>query len=300
MSVNVLLAPASEVLSNDNLSAKPAIWQQIDDFALDALYEEINLENKPGLVCPSGNGSHSDMNYDTFIASIHSLRGYFATLSEFGYNNSAFDDIKNAGICQETKMRQATHNINTHKGAIFNLGFASAAIGRCIQENQSLTTQNICAQIVKSWQYDLTHRLERKAGSHGQQMYKKYGVTGAIEMVATGFQIIQNLALPCFYDILYRTQDFEKAAMQTLMTLIASLSDTNLVWRGGMTDLTYAQTMATQFLQADGVHQPHWRQAVETVNHYFIQRNLSPGGSADLLAVTIFFYKVENEFNHPI
>lgn len=89
MSVNVLSTPASDVLFS-----KQAIWQQIDDFALDALYEEINLENKPGLVCPSGNGSHADMNYGTFIASIQSLRGYFATLSAYGYDNKDFDDIK--------------------------------------------------------------------------------------------------------------------------------------------------------------------------------------------------------------
>lgn len=299
MSMNIFLAP-TDTFINEALSSKQAIWQQIDDFALDALYEEINLENKPGLVCPSGNGSHSDMNYDTFIASINSLRGYFATLSECGYNNRDFDDIKNAGICQEIKMRQATNDINTHKGAIFNLGFASAAIGKCLQNNEALNTQNICTQIVNSWQYDLTHRLERKSNSHGQQMYKKYGVTGAIEMVSNGFQIIQNIALPCFYDTFYRTQDFEKAAMQTLMTLIASLSDTNLVWRGGITDLKNAQTVAKQFLQAGGIHQANWRQAVSTVNQYFIHRNLSPGGSADLLAVTIFFYKVENEFNNPV
>lgn len=295
MSANDLLIPASETLFS-----KEAIWQQIDDFALDALYDELNLENKPGLVCPSGNGSHSDMSYDTFIDSITSLRGYFATLSAFGYDNRDFDDIKKAGIEQEIKMRQATNDINTHKGAIFNLGFASAAIGQCVQQHKPLTTQNICAQIIESWQYDLTHRLERKADSHGQQMYKKYGVTGAIEMVATGFQIIQNLALPCFYDTLHRTQDFEKASMQTLMTLIGALSDTNLVWRGGMSDLKNAQMMAKQFLQAGGVHQSNWRQAVRMINRYFIHRNLSPGGSADLLAVTIFFYKVENEFNPSV
>lgn len=89
MSVNTFLEP-----TNETLSSKQAIWQQIDDFALDALYDELNLENKPGLVCPSSNGSHSDMNYDTFMASITSLREYFATLSEFGYENRPFDDLK--------------------------------------------------------------------------------------------------------------------------------------------------------------------------------------------------------------
>ena len=295
MSTNTFLKP-----TNQFSPFKQAIWQQIDDFAIDALYDELNLENKPGLVCPSGNGSHLDMNYDTFIASITSLRGYFATLSKFGYENRAFDDLKDQGIYQEAKMLEATNGINTHKGAIFNLGFASAAIGLCLQQNKSLSAQNICEQVVDSWQYDLTHRLGRSKDSHGQQMYKRYGVTGAIEMVANGFQIIQNIALPCFYHTLYRTQNFEKAAMQTLMTLISSLSDTNIVWRGGMKDLKNAQVMAKQFLRAGGVYQSDWYHSINTVNQYFIHRNLSPGGSADLLAVTIFFYKVENEFNNPV
>ena len=188
MSTNTFLKP-----TNQFSPFKQAIWQQIDDFAIDALYDELNLENKPGLVCPSGNGSHLDMNYDTFIASITSLRGYFATLSKFGYENRAFDDLKDQGIYQEAKMLEATNGINTHKGAIFNLGFASAAIGLCLQQNKSLSAQNICEQVVDSWQYDLTHRLGRSKDSHGQQMYKRYGVTGAIEMVANGFQIIQGL-----------------------------------------------------------------------------------------------------------
>ncbi|MGP4119941.1 triphosphoribosyl-dephospho-CoA synthase MdcB [Psychrobacter aquimaris] len=277
-----------------------AIWQHIDALACEALYDELSLENKPGLVCPSSNGSHTDMNHQTFIDSITSLQGYFATLSQFGYDHSPFDDIKNQGIYQEAKMRQATHNINTHKGAIFNLGFVCAAIGRCIQTGIALTAHNICAQLVERWQVDLNTRLTRDPNSHGQKIFKQYGITGAIEMVANGFEIIQAQVLPCLYETMYRTQDFEKSSMQTLMLLISVLSDTNIVWRGGIEDLKMAQHLATQFLQAGGVYQRDWRQQVNHINQYFVQHNLSPGGSADLLAVTIFLYKVENEFNHPI
>lgn len=277
-----------------------AIWQQIDDLALEALYDELSLENKPGLVCPSSNGSHTDMNHQTFINSITSLKGYFSMLSQLGYEDRPFDELKDMGIYQEQKMRVATHNINTHKGAIFNLGFVCAAIGRCIQANISLTAKNVCAQLVDRWQFDLTNRLQRAPNSHGQQMFQKYGITGAIEMVSNGFEVIQNEALPCFYHTMDNTKDFEKASMQTLMTLISVLSDTNIVWRGGIKDLENAQILAKQFLQDGGVHQPTWRQKVDNINQYFIHHNLSPGGSADLLAVTIFFYKVENEFNYPI
>ncbi len=277
-----------------------AVWQQIDELALEALYDELSLENKPGLVCPSSNGSHTDMNYLTFINSITSLKGYFSTLSQFGYDDRSFDDLKNMGIFQEEKMRIATNNINTHKGAIFNLGFVCAAMGRCIQSEIPLTAKNICEQLVDKWQFDLTNRLKRNPSSHGQKMFNKYGITGAIEMVSNGFEVIQNQALPCFYNTIYHTKDFEKASMQALITLLSVLPDTNIVWRGGIRSLENVQILAKQFLQEGGVHQINWRQKVSNMNQYFINNNLSPGGSADLLAVTIFLYKVENEFNYPI
>ena len=278
----------------------PALWQHIDDLACEALYDELSLEHKPGLVCPSSNGSHIDMTHQTFIDSIASLKGYFATLSQFGYVDADFDIIKTQGIEQEVKMLQATGGINTHKGAIFNLGFICAAIGRCLQVDIPLTAKNICAQLVARWQADLTTRLGRDPNSHGQKMHKKYGVTGAIEMVANGFVVIQHQVLPCFYDTIQRTQDFEKASMQALMTLISVLSDTNIIWRGGMAQLTHAQQLADTFLQAGGVYQDDWRQQVQRIEQYFIQHNLSPGGSADLLAVTIFLYKVEYELNYSL
>ncbi|WP_350656167.1 triphosphoribosyl-dephospho-CoA synthase MdcB [Psychrobacter sp. S1-30-MNA-CIBAN-0213] len=295
MNLNTLLDQ-----TNKPLLPTQAVWQQIDNLALEALYDELSLENKPGLVCPSSNGSHTDMNHHTFINSITSLKGYFSTLSQFGYDDRPFDDLKNMGIYQEEKMREATKNINTHKGAIFNLGFVCAAIGRCIQTEIPLTAINICEQLVDRWQFDLTTRLKREPDSHGQKMFKKYGITGAIEMVSNGFEVILTDVLPCFYDTIYSTRDFEKASIQALMTLISVLSDTNIVWRGGIKDLENAQALAKQFLQQGGVHQSDWRQKVSNINQYFIHHNLSPGGSADLLAVTIFFYKVENEFNYPI
>ena len=295
MNLNTLLE-----CTNKPLLPTQAVWQQIDELALESLYDELSLENKPGLVCPSSNGSHTDMNHHTFIDSINALKGYFSTLSQFGYDDRPFDDLKHMGIYQETKMREATNNINTHKGAIFNLGFVCAAIGRCIQAEIPLTASNICEQLVERWQFDLTNRLQREPDSHGQKMFKKYGITGAIEMVSNGFEVILTDVLPCFYDTIYRTQNFEKSSMQALMTLISVLPDTNIVWRGGIKDLENAQVLAKQFLQEGGVHQLDWRQKASNINQYFIHNNLSPGGSADLLAVTIFLYKVENEFNYPI
>lgn len=294
-----LSAYSSPVLSLPILS--PAtLWQQIDDLAIASLYEELNLELKPGLVCPSSQGSHTDMDYSTFLYSIESLRGYFSLMCQHGYANSDFDVLKQAGIAQEAKMRHATQGINTHKGAIFNFGFVCAAIGQCVRRQLPLTTPTICQQIIQNWQYDLFHHLPRQTNSHGQQMYRKYGLTGAIELVGHGFEIVQRTALPCLQHTFQKTKNFDQATTQTLMTLIATLSDTNLAWRGGMTGLTKAQQLAQDFLEKGGVFVADWQNRMADINTLFIEDNFSPGGSADLLGVTLLFFRIENECHHLI
>lgn len=278
----------------------PAIWQMMEAMATAALYDELYLENKPGLVCPSSQGSHSDMDYHTFETSITSLGGYFGLMCQHGYHNSTFEQLKLAGIEQEAIMRKATHNINTHKGAIFNFGFVCASIGQCVRQSIPLSTANICQQIIQRWRYDLLHHLPRQPNSHGQKMYQTYGLTGAIELVANGFEIIQQTALPCFESTYTITQDFEKSALQTLMTLIATVSDTNLAWRGGMAGLQLAQQLAKDFLDADGVFSGDWRERATDINRIFIKNNLSPGGCADLLGVTFLFFRIEHECHYFI
>lgn len=273
---------------------------QIDRLALTALADEVDLVLKPGLVCPESTGSHSDMDYALFQKSIQSLTGYFSNICTLGYNQHAFHDLQQLGVACEQRMLHATNQINTHKGAIFNLGFASAGIGHCLQQNIPLTAEHICEQIIKRWQTDLLHKLDRNPQSHGQQMRLKYGIPGAIEQVAYGFELIREKSLPCFKSVMATTGDHERAAMQTLMLLISALPDTNLVWRGGISALLIAQQMAQDFLKNGGVFQTQWRTQIEQINQYFIQHRLSPGGSADLLGVSIFFYKVENEFSHIV
>lgn len=267
----------------------------IDQLALSALHEEVSLELKPGLVCPSSQGSHDDMDYALFETSIHAMQGYYATLFEYGFHQQPFQSLQQAGIQCEQRMMRATDQVNTHKGAIFNLGFASAGLGQCFRQNLPLNAENICQQIMLNWQEDLLQNLSRNPNSHGQQMRKKYGISGAIEQVAHGFQIIQQLALPCFQSTLATTGCHNKASVQTLLTLISQLPDTNIVWRGGMSALFIVQEMTQQFLKDGGVLQADWENKLKQINYYFTEHRLSPGGSADLLGITLFFHKVEHE-----
>lgn len=272
-----------------------AMAKKVDELALSALYDEVSLELKPGLVCPSSQGSHHDMDYALFLKSIESMQGYYAQLCEYGFHQQSFQHLQQAGIACEQRMMLATEQVNTHKGAIFNLGFASAGLGQCLNLQLPINAKNICQQIIQHWQQDLLNNLSRNPMSHGQQMLRKYGISGAIEQVASGFSVIQEMALPCFESTLALTQCKTHAALQTLMTLISQLPDTNIVWRGGMSALLIVQDMAQKFLNDGGVLQINWEHKLKQINQYFTEHRLSPGGSADLLGITLFFHKVEHE-----
>lgn len=273
---------------------------RLDHLARTALYEEVSLEQKPGLVCPTTQGSHTDMDFPLFQRSIDALQGYFQSQCLNGYQYVAFENIRQCGIQAEQKMMDATAQINTHKGAIFNLGFASAAVGKCFAQDIALNASSISRMIQQTWQEELLHHLERNPNSHGQRMRSQYGITGAIEEVASGFKTVLDIAIPHYLEIYAKTEDKKRASLQALLALMSHLQDTNIVWRGGLSALYIVQDMAKQFLVRGGVLQVDWMQEVKRIEDYFIQHHLSPGGSADLLGVTLFMLKVEHEFRNII
>ena len=273
---------------------------RLDLLARTALYEEVSLAHKPGLVCPTSQGSHQDMDFSLFERSIQSLTHYFQEQCLNGYHEVSFDSIRQCGIQAEQKMMLATNRINTHKGAIFNLGFASAAVGKCLAADASIHADAVSRMLKHTWQDDLLHHLERNPNSHGQRMRSQYGITGAIEEVASGFKTVMDVALPHYFAIYSKTADQNKASIQTLFALMAHLQDTNIVWRGGLSALYIVQDMAKQFLARGGVLQTNWIEDVQKIEDYFVQHRLSPGGSADLLGVTLFLQKVEHEFRNRI
>jgi triphosphoribosyl-dephospho-CoA synthase len=273
---------------------------RLDHLARTALYEEVSLEQKPGLVCPTSQGSHTDMDFPLFQRSIDALHGYFQSQCLNGYQHVAFENIQQCGIQAEQKMMTATTQINTHKGAIFNLGFASAAIGKCLAQDVSVNAISIGRMIQQTWQEELLHHLERNPNSHGQRMRSQYGITGAIEEVASGFKTVLDVAVPHYLEIYAKTEDKKRASLQALFALMSHLQDTNIVWRGGLSALYIVQDMAKQFLARSGVLQHNWMQEVSKMEDYFVQHHLSPGGSADLLGVTLFMLKVEHEFRNII
>ena len=133
------------------------------------------------------------------------------------------------------------------------------------------------------------------ADSHGLRVARRHGTGGAREQAAAGFPDVIDAALPALRAVLAAPGDDRqnRAAVQALFVLIARLDDSNLLWRGGRIGLDYAQGTARSFIAAGGVFADDWAAQAQATHEAFVARRLSPGGAADLLAVTLFLHELE-------
>ena len=176
-------------------------------------------------------------------------------------------------------MLAATGGVNTHRGAIFNLGLLCAAAGQLIADGEQPSASACCETVQMNWGAEILHG---------------YGSGGARQEAASGFPAALALGLPAYRSVLAAHGDGELAATQALFALMSELDDTNLLWRGGQSGLAYGQRAASEFLAAGGVFASDWRDHAEAIDRDFIARRLSPGGSADLLGVTLFLAELDN------
>lgn len=271
------------------------ISDRLSTNALLSLYKEVSLYPKPGLVSPVDSGSHNDMNYQLFLASINSLREYFVQVSKAGISGEPFHALQKFGIKAEECMMDATHGVNTHRGAIFNLGLLCAAAGYLKSRSKPLTPEALGAVIAEKWGLDILATSEAKAYSdfsHGQKVVSKYGIQGARHEAVAGFPAAKSYGLPVYREVFNETECHESAAVQALFSMMAKLDDTNILWRAGESGLHYVKQVSRDFLSIGGVYADSWRSRAIEIHHAFVQRNLSPGGAADLLGVTLFLNTV--------
>jgi triphosphoribosyl-dephospho-CoA synthase len=258
----------------------------VDALACDALRSELELENKPGLVTPSACGSHRDMDFGCFERSIAALGGYFGDCLLLGMQGSGLRALQLRGLDCEHAMFSATGGVNTHKGAVFTLGLLSAALGvqHARREVNVLSLGEVVAQI---WGEEILlagrEATREKANTHGLCLRAEHGLPGAREQAAAGFPVLFEVTLPALRAA-KRAGWGDRAALQALFATMAVLPDTNIAHRGGLEGLAWAQSQASGFLVAGGVAAADADARIERMARCFIERWLSPGGSADLLA----------------
>ncbi len=123
--------------------------------AVRSLHRELALYPKPGLVSLIDNGAHRDMDAATFVRSLFSLRGYFAAIAAAGMCAAGFAELQRLGLAAEARMLRATCGINTHRGAIFTLGILAAAAGHALARNIAPSDQNLRAIVLANWSREL-------------------------------------------------------------------------------------------------------------------------------------------------
>lgn len=261
-----------------------------------ALLAELDTWPKPGLVSYVDQGSHTDMDAGTFEASTAALIPFFAQLTEAGANGADMTALREIGIAAERAMLSATGGVNTHRGAIFGLGLLCAAAGASWSGRGAIWRPAWLGEVVRRRWGGSILRGPIPLRSHGTDAWRRFGAGGARAQAACGFPHALEVALPALrLARTTQTDDPQAARVQAFFALLAEMEDTNLLHRGGAEGLSFAQQAAKDFLGRGGIAQDDWREEAANVHHAFVARRLSPGGCADLLAISLFLDALETD-----
>jgi triphosphoribosyl-dephospho-CoA synthase len=258
-----------------------------------ALYDELSLSPKPGLVTLCDNGSHCDMDAYTFMRSLFALRGYFVEIAEAGRAGADFAALERCGIAAETRMLAATNGVNTHRGSIFMLGLLCAAAGIATRESDiKLRTERLRDTLRKEWGDALALRCKRPSSLPGGMAARRHGLRSASTEASLAFPVLFETAVPMLTSSLARGLTLQQARLDTLFHVMAVLDDSNLAHRGGLAGLHHAQCAAREFLAQGGAAAPGGLMAASAIADDFVARRLSPGGAADTLAAACWVIRV--------
>jgi triphosphoribosyl-dephospho-CoA synthase len=261
--------------------------EAIAALAARSLLEELETWPKPGLVSHVDSGSHDDMDAAMFRASARAIEPYFAALADAGAEGRGMGHLRTIGLDAEAAMRTATSGVNTHRGAIFGLGLLCAAYG-ARASGLADPAMPLGAVVASRWGRDIANGPVL-LHSHGQRAHRRYGAGGARLEAARGFPAVYEIGVPAMRQAAMAVpDDGEAQRVATCFALIAAVEDTNLLHRGGMDGLRFARLDARRFIAGGGIGKPDWRARARAVHERFVARRLSPGGSADLLAMSLF------------
>jgi triphosphoribosyl-dephospho-CoA synthase len=276
----------------ESLAARSDQATRLAAIAERCLRLELETWPKPGLVSHIDNGSHADMDAAMLRASAATLRPHFAALVAAGAEGATMPRLRQLGLAAERDMLGRTGGVNTHRGAIFALGLLCAAAGFLGRHGYTPAEGGLGACVSSRWGEAVMGTAE--SSSHGAKVRARYGAGGARSEAANGFDTVYRIGLPALRSARrYHPEDDEPPRVQCFFALLATVEDTNLLYRGGAEGLEFARQAAQHFLEDGGVARPKWRDAASAIHAEFVQRGLSPGGCADLLAASLFIDLVE-------
>ena len=125
------------------------------------------------------------------------------------------------------------------------------------------------------------------ARTAGEELYLISGLRGIRGEVAAGLPAVLQTGLPVLEECLLEGMSRNDAGVIALLHLIARGEDTNMIKRGGA---ALAAETARRMREALEENSRPSMELVRAWDAFFIENRLSPGGCADLLAVSYFLH----------
>lgn len=261
---------------------KSTVPYLVADLAERALRLELDTTPKPGLVDRQDNGAHKDMDYALMSKSISALRPYLTRLAVESAKDIDPAKIKEIGIEAEKAMLKATGGVNTHKGALFCIGLSVAAAS-----NLASATGSVEAYSFKELVSRAASEIPSARGTHGAEAKRSFKAVGALENARAAYPELFTDWLPY-----YRSLEGDPfRCHKTLLHIMTTLDDTNILHRRGAEGLAHAEAEAARLLEDFS------ESGLSSLNKDFIRENISPGGSADMLSLTIFIESIINNIH---
>lgn len=273
------------------------ISMTISSFAIQAILYEVSCYPTPGLVSPISNGAHKDMNYFTFIDSTAALSRYLALFVQQGYSDreskDIFHSIRTIGRGAEEDMLMQTQGINTHKGMLYLMGIACAAVGKAIYEKKAFEEvksiiKEMTAGIVEKELLTLEDRTDL---SHGERIYLNYKNEGVRGEAERGIPTVFDYSLELFKQ--NSDLSMNDRLVHTLIGIMAKCNDSTIIYRHNEVILDSVKEKAKGIMEIGGMRTAKGRERINKLCIEFQECNISPGGSADLLGITVFFFLTE-------
>jgi len=288
--------------------------RRLAELALKAILYEITVSPKPGLVDRFEPGSHRDMYYFTFLDSTAAIAACFEELAATGWSfaggdlRGALPLLRAVGLDMEEAMFAATRGVNTQKGLIFLMALALFSAARVIARDgafRAVSCREAIAAICRGLVRDELASASKDAATHGAAIFRRYGgeYGGVRKEAEQGLPSVFEHGLPELEAALADAGDapaaprLNEALTRTLLRLMAVVDDTNILHRRDPATLKTVQELSRNVLAARTREEAAERYAdlIETCRREYV----SPGGSADLLAVTLFFAFAGRAFSAP-
>ena len=282
-----------QALNDGSLTRAAALVPQttepylIAHLASDALRAELDTTPKPGLVDRNDNGAHKDMNLTLMHQSIDALHPYMVQLALYGlhcgeqYEIPDAQAVRQMGIEAEQAMLHATGGVNTHRGALFAMGLTTLAASWCIARDGIVGSKQLRELIMQ-----VAEQFTPTAGTHGNDAVNAHRVTGALDLAKGGYSQLFAQWLPAYRS--YLAEDADTARHRLLLLIMSQLDDTNVIHRVGYDQAQQVKQEALAMLN------DYSTAGMEAMNRDYIARNISPGGSADMVALTLFIHSILN------